>query len=238
MIETRFNAAAIRPEVLSLVRTRFVRNVYTWMAGGLALSALTALLVASTPALLQAIVTNPILFFGLMIAEVGMVLWLSIRVHKMSARTASWVFLGYSVLNGATLSVIFLAYTATSIMLTLAVAASVFAAAAVYGATTKRDLTSVGALAFMGLIGLIIASLVGYFFHLPKLAWILNYVGVVIFVALAAYDAQKIQRMGVEAAASGEAALSRYAILGALALYLDFVNLFLLLLRIFGSQRD
>lgn len=238
MIETRFNAAAIRPEVLALVRTRFVRNVYTWMAGGLALSAATALLVASTPALLSAIVTNRILFFGLMIAEVGLVMWLAVRIQKMSVRTASWVFLGYSILNGATLSVIFLAYTATSIVLTLAVAASVFAAAAVYGATTKRDLTSIGAMAFMALIGFMIASLVGYFFHLTALSWILNYVGVVIFVALAAYDAQKIQRMGVEAAASGEAAMSRYAIMGALALYLDFINLFLLLLRIFGQQRD
>src|SRR5512138_1326757 len=132
MIETRFNAAAVRPEVLSLVRTRFVRNVYTWMAGGLALSAVTALLVASTPALLKAIVTNPILFFGLMIGEVGLVMWLAIRIQKMSVRTASWVFLGYSILNGATLSVVFVAYTGTSVALTFAVSAAVFGAAAAY----------------------------------------------------------------------------------------------------------
>ncbi len=238
MIESRFNAAAIRPEVLALVRTRFVRNVYTWMAGGLALSAVTALLVASTPALFQAIIMNRILFFGLMIGELALVMWLSLRIHKMSVRTASWVFLGYSILNGATLSVILLAYTASSVALTLAVAASVFGAAAVYGTTTKRDLTSIGAFAFMALIGFMIASLVGFFFHLSTLMWILNYVGVVIFVALAAYDAQKIQHLGLEASAMGEAALSRYAIMGALALYLDFINLFLLLLRIFGQQRD
>jgi len=238
MFQSTSFAGSIRPEVLTQVRTRFVRSVYSWMAGGLALSAATAALVGHSEALLSAIVFNRALFWGLIIGELLLVVGISAGINKMSVRTASWLFLAYSVLNGATLSVIFLMYTSTSIVLTLAVSASVFGAAAVYGATTKRDLTSLGAIAFMGLIGLIVATLVSYFFHLPTLGWIMNFVGVAVFTALAAYDAQKIQHMGIQAALTGEGAMSRYAILGALALYLDFVNLFLFLLRIFGQSRD
>ncbi|MHB8766127.1 MAG: Bax inhibitor-1/YccA family protein [Deferrisomatales bacterium] len=232
------SAAALRPEVLTLVRTRFVRAVYQWMAGGLALTAATALLVVSSPALMGTLVFNRGVFFGLVIAELGLVLWLSGWIHKMGVRTASWAFLAYSVLNGVTLSVVFVAYTGSSIALTFGVCAVTFASAAAYGTLTGRDLSGAGSFAFMGLIGVLVASLANWFFRSPALDWALSYLGVLVFVVLAAYDAQKVQRIGVAAAAGGEASLSSQAILGALALYLDFINLFLFLLRIFGRSRD
>ncbi len=226
------------PRTLELVRTRFVRTVYQWMAGGLALTAATALLVVQSPALLAALVLNRAVFFGLIFAELALVVWLVGWIPRMGVRTASWAFLGYSLLNGITLSVVLLVYTGTSVALTLGVCALTFGAAAAYGTVTRRDLTAAGSFAFMGLVGLIVASLANWFFRSPAMDWIISYVGVIVFVVLAAYDAQKIQRIGLSAAGQGEAALSRHAILGALALYLDFVNLFLFLLRIFGRTRE
>jgi FtsH-binding integral membrane protein len=223
---------------LELVRTRFVKVVYQWMAGGLALTATTALLVVSSPALMDTLVRRSGVFFFLVLAELGLVVWLSGWINRMSVRTASWAFLAYSVLNGLTLSVVFLAYTGSSIALTFAVCAVTFGSAAVYGTVTQRDLTGAGSFAFMGLIGIIVGSLLNWFFKSPAFDWAITYVGVLVFVILAAYDAQKVQRIGISAAAGGEAALSRQAILGALALYLDFINLFLFLLRIFGRSRD
>lgn len=231
-------ATAHSQAALAQVRTRFVRSVYQWMAGGLALTAATALLVVSSPTLLMNLVMNRGAFYVLLFAELGLVVWLSGWIERMSVRTASWAFLGYSVLNGVTLSVIFVAYTGTSVALTFVTTAAVFGSAAVYGSVTGRDLTSVGSFAFMGLVGLLVGSLLNWFFKSPAFDWALTYVGVVVFTLLAAYDAQKIQRMGLAAAGRGEAALSRNAILGALALYLDFINLFLMLLRIFGRRRD
>ncbi|WP_051463187.1 Bax inhibitor-1/YccA family protein [Deferrisoma camini] len=226
------------PRTLALVRTRFVRAVYQWMAGGLVLTAASALLVVRSPALMGALVLNRGAFLFLILAELGLVVALSGWIGRMSVTAASWAFLGYSVLNGVTLSVIFLVYTGTSIVLTLGVAAATFGAAALYGTVTRRDLTSAGSFAFMGLVGVLVASIANWFLRSPALDWALSYMGVLVFTVLAAYDAQKVQRIGVAAAAGGEAALSRQAILGALALYLDFVNLFLFLLRIFGRGRD
>lgn len=231
-------AGTASPASLALVRTRFIRIVYQWMAGGLALTAATALLVVSSPTLLMNLVMNRGLFLLLIFAELGLVVWLSGWIQKMSVRTASWAFLGYSVLNGVTLSSIFVAYTGSSIAVTFATTAAVFGAAAVYGTVTGRDLTSMGSFAFMGLVGVLVGSLLNWFFRSPAFDWALTYVGVIVFVILAAYDAQKVQRIGLSVASQGEAALSRCAILGALALYLDFINLFLLLLRLFGRQRD
>ena len=226
------------PRTMALVRTRFMRNVYQWMAGGLALTAATALLVLYTPALLSTLVLNRPVFFGLIIAELGLVVWLSGWIHKMQVRTASWAFLGYSVLNGITLSVVFLMYTGSSIALTFGVCAVTFAAAATYGTVTGRDLTGMGSFAFMGLIGVLVGSLLNWWLRSPAMDYLITYAGVLIFVVLTAYDAQKVQRIGITAAAQGEAALSRHAILGALALYLDFINMFLFMLRIFGRGRD
>lgn len=232
------SAAPASAETLALVRTRFVRVVYQWMAGGLALTAATALLVVSSPALMGALVFRPGVLLALVLAELGLVIALSAWIHKMRVRTASWVFLAYSVLNGVTLSAILLVYTGSSVALTFGVCAATFFAAATYGTVTGRDLAGAGSFAFMGLIGILIGSVANWFLRSPAFDWALTYVGVLVFVILAAYDAQKIQRLGVTAAAQGEAALSRQAILGALALYLDFVNLFLFLLRIFGRSRD
>jgi len=228
---------SIDARALEQVRTKFVKNVYAWMAGGLGITAATSLMVAMSPTLLMSLVTNPILFFGLILCELGLVIWLSTRINKMSVQTASWAFLAYSVLNGVTISFIFLAYTAVSITTTFLVAAGMFAATAVYGTVTKKDLTSMGSLAFMGLIGIIIASVANMFLAITALDWIISYVGVAVFLGLTAYDAQKIQRIGLQAAAMGSETLSKQAIMGALALYLDFINLFLFLLRIFGDRR-
>ncbi len=230
--------AGVSPETLTLVRTRFVRTVYQWMAGGLALTGATALLVVSSPALMSALVLQRGVFIGLVIAELALVVALSGWIHKMSVSAATWSFLGYSVLNGITLSTVFLVYTGSSIALTFGVCAATFGAATVYGTTTGRDLSGMGSFAFMGLVGIILASLANWFFKSPAMDWAITYIGVLVFVVLAAYDAQKIQRMGLTAAAQGEATLSRFAILGALALYLDFINLFLFLLRIFGRPRN
>jgi len=238
MIDFPTAAAPASAETLALVRTRFVRVVYQWMAGGLALTAATALLVVSSPALMGALVFQRGVLLALVLAELGLVIALSAWIHKMRVRTASWVFLAYSVLNGITLSAILLVYTGSSVALTFGVCAATFFAAATYGTVTGRDLAGVGSFAFMGLIGILIGSVANWFLQSPAFDWALTYVGVLVFVILAAYDAQKIQRLGVTAAAQGEAALSRQAILGALALYLDFVNLFLFLLRIFGRSRD
>ncbi len=235
---TTASAAPASAETLALVRTRFVRVVYQWMAGGLALTAATALLVVRSPALMGALVLQRGVLLALILAELGLVIALSAWINKMRVRTASWVFLAYSVLNGITLSAILLVYTGSSVALTFGVCAATFFAAATYGTVTGRDLAGVGSFAFMGLIGILIGSVANWFLQSPAFDWALTYVGVLVFVILAAYDAQKIQRLGVTAAAQGEAALSRQAILGALALYLDFVNLFLFLLRIFGRSRD
>ncbi len=240
MMQSRFTANAfpkVDAALVENVATKFMKNVYTWMAGGLALTALTALAILQSPTLMMELVYNKPLFYGLIIGELGLVVWLSVRIQKMSVKTASMAFLGYSVLNGVTLSTIFLIYTGVSIFATFIIAAGMFASVAVYGTITRRDLTSVGSFAIMGVIGLIIASVVNMFMASQALDWIISYIGVAVFLALAAYDAQKVKRIGLQAAGMGEAALSKSAIIGALALYLDFINLFLFLLRIFGNRR-
>ena len=228
----------VSADALAIVRSRFVSAVYQWMAGGLALTAATAVLVVRSPVLLSTLVLRPGVLLVLLLAELGLVFWLSGWIERMSVRTASWAFLVYAVLNGVTLSAILLIYTGSSVALTFVTAAAVFGAAAVYGSTTGRDLTSVGSFAFMGLVGIIVGSLLNWFFRSPALGWLITYAGVIVFVALAAYDAQKVQKIGLAASVRGEAVLSRQAILGALALYLDFVNLFLMLLRILGRPRN
>ena len=215
--------------------TAFLRKVYGWMCVGLGVTAVVALGVASSPTLIQAIFGNKILFFGLIIAEIGLVFYLSARVNKLAPATASGLFLLYSALNGATLAVILLAFTGTSIATTFFVTAGMFGALALYGSTTKRSLAGVGQFAFMGLIGLILASLVGLFVHSAGLQFVISVVGVIVFTALTAWDAQKLKAMAV---AVPEGQVGSYAVVGALALYLDFINLFLFLLRFMGGRRD
>ncbi len=215
--------------------TAFLRKVYGWMCVGLAITATVAVGVAGSPSLVQAIFGNKILFFGLMIAELGLVFFLSARVNKLSAGTAAGLFLLYSALNGATLAFIFLAYTGTSIATTFVVTAGMFGALALYGTTTKRSLAGVGQFVFMGLIGVILASVVGMFWKSEGLQFVISIVGVIVFTGLTAWDAQRLKVM---AATVPEASYGSYSVVGALALYLDFINLFLFLLRFFGGRRD
>ena len=168
-----------------------------------------------------------------------MVFYLSARIDKIQPSTATGLFLGYSVLNGLTLSTIFLAYTRGSIGGTFLIAAGMFAAMAVYGMVTKRDLSGMGSFMFMGLIGIILASIVNIFLKSSGLYWAISAIGVLVFVGLTAYDVQKMKNIGEEGIMQqGEAAIRKGAIIGALALYLDFINLFLMLLRFFGGSRD
>lgn len=216
-----------------------MRNVYTWMACGLAMTGLAAWLIAGMPNVLYAIMSNSILFWGLMIAEIGIVIYFSTRIMKMEYMTAGILFALYSIINGVTMSFIFLAYTMESISQTFFITAGTFAGMAFVGTVVKKDLSSIGRFLTMLLIGLIIATVVNLFVASSGLAMLLNYAGVVIFVGLTAYDAQKIKEMMYESSAYGETEqTNKLALLGALTLYLDFINLFLYLLRLFGNRRD
>lgn len=214
-----------------------MRKVYTWMALALVITGVTAYGVANSPAILQMIVTNKILFFGLLIGELALVWGVSAMIDRLSLTTATLLFVLYSVINGVTLSFIFLAYTYQSVTSVFFITAGTFAAMALFGYFTKTDLSSIGRILFMALIGLIIATIVNIFVKSSGLGMILNYVGVLIFVGLTAWDTQKIKQMLATAEDAGETA-QKVALMGALSLYLDFINLFLYLLRIFGSSRD
>ncbi|HDZ89488.1 MAG: Bax inhibitor-1/YccA family protein [Deltaproteobacteria bacterium] len=217
----------------------FVRSVYNWMALGLCLTGFVAFYVSHNETLLRLIFGNPIIFFVLILAELGMVFALAGMVTRMSAGTATSLFVIYSALNGVTLSFIFLAYTQTSIVSTFFICAGTFVGCSIYGWTTKRDLTSIGGFLMMGLIGIIIASLVNMFIRSSAMSMIVSYIGVIVFVGLTAYDTQKLKNMALTQPADVDGAVVRKgAILGALSLYLDFINLFLMLLRIFGTARD
>ncbi|HEX9777871.1 MAG TPA: Bax inhibitor-1/YccA family protein [Geopsychrobacteraceae bacterium] len=214
----------------------FLARVYGWMTAGLALTALASMFTLSSEALLQLIFGNRMVFYGLIIAELGLVVALSAAINRISAATATLLFLVYSALNGVTFAAIFLIYTQSSIASTFFVASGTFAAMSCYGYLTKRDLTGWGSFLFMGLIGIIIASLVNIFLHSEMIYWITSYIGVFVFVGLTAYDTQKIKQIGQAGFADAEQQ-KKSAILGALRLYLDFINLFLMLLRVMGNRR-
>jgi FtsH-binding integral membrane protein len=213
----------------------FLWKVYGWMALGLGVTALVAVAVAGSPELLRVLVLNRLVFFALIIGELGLVFFLSARATSMAPATAAGVFLLYSALNGVTLSVILLAYTGESISSTFVVTAGMFGALALFGTMTKRSLAGVGQFMMMGLIGLILASIVGIFWHNDALQFLISVVGVIVFTGLTAYDAQRLKAMAL---AIPEGQITSYAVVGALSLYLDFVNLFLMLLRFTGSRRD
>ncbi len=212
-----------------------MRKVYVWMTLALVITGITAYGVATSPGIMQAIYTNSILFWGLIIAEFGLVIGVSAAINRLSLTTATLMFVLYSVINGALLSYIFQIYTASSIAMVFFITAGTFAAMAIVGYTTKTDLTSMGKFLFMALIGMIIATLVNFFVKSSGLTLILSYVGVLVFVGLTAWDSQKIKQMLLQAPDAGESA-QKLALLGALTLYLDFVNLFIYLLRIFGRR--
>ena len=212
-----------------------MRKVYVWMTMALVITGFTAYGVATSPGILQAIYSNQILFWGLVIAEFALVIGVSAAINRLSLAMATLMFVLYSVINGALLSFIFLAYTASSIATVFFITAGTFAVMAFIGYTTKTDLTSMGKILMMALIGLIIATVVNLFIKSSGFTLILSYVGVLVFVGLTAYDSQKIKQMLLQAPDAGEGA-QKLALLGALSLYLDFINLFLYLLRIFGKR--
>ena len=212
-----------------------MRKVYVWMTLALVITGVTAYGVATSPGLMMAIATNKLLFWGLIIAEFGLVLAVSAAINKLSLMTATMLFVLYSVINGATLSFIFAIYTMSSIASVFFITAGTFAVMAFIGYTTKKDLTSMGKILLMALIGIIIATVVNIFLKSTGLEMIVSYLGVLIFVGLTAYDSQKIKQMLLMAPDAGEGA-QKLALLGALSLYLDFVNLFIYLLRIFGRR--
>jgi len=215
------------------VERRFMSAVYRWMTVGLLVTAAVAWYVAATPAALQVIFGNRVVFWGLLIAQFGLVIGLSAAVTRLSAGVAGGLFLLYSALNGATLSIILLAYTGASVASAFAVTAGTFGAMSVFATVTRRDLTSWGTFLFMGLIGIVIASVVNIFTKSDMVSWVISAAAVVVFTGLTAYDTQRLRRMA--AAGAGVAALP---VNGALALYLDFINLFLAILRLFGGRRN
>ena len=222
----------------SLAFPALMRKVYVWMTLALVITGITAYGVASSPGIITAIVTNRVLFWGLIIGELALVWGVTAAINRLSLATATMLFVLYSVVNGATLSVIFLAYTMSSIASVFFITAGTFAVMAFIGYVTKTDLTSLGKILFMALIGIIIATVVNVFFvKSGTLNLIISYIGVLVFVGLTAYDSQKIKRMLIMADDMDEGA-QKLALLGSLTLYLDFINLFLYLLRIFGSSKD
>ena len=214
---------------------RTMRKVYLKMFLGLLVTAVTAFLIASSEPAISFIFGSKLVFFGFIIAEFAVVLVLSGKLNKLSNLAASLLFYGYAALNGIVLSSVLLIYTASSVSTTFFITAGVFGAMSIYGYTTKADLTKFGTFLFMGLIGLIVCSLINLFVGSSMLEWCISFIGVAIFIGLTAWDTQKIKQW---AALNGGQDVSKLATMGALSLYLDFVNLFLYLLRFFGSSRD
>lgn len=223
--------------LVSLAFPALMRKVYVWMTLALVITGFTAFGIAENPGLVYTIVTNRLLFWGLIIGEFALVMAIYGAIGKLSATAATLLFVLYSIVNGATLSVIFLAYTMTSIASVFFITAGTFAVMAFIGYTTKTDLTSFGKMLMMGLIGIILATVVNIFIGSSMLNMMVSYVGVVVFVGLTAYDSQKIKNLLYQVDNMSEEA-QKLALLGSLTLYLDFINLFLMLLRIFGDNRD
>jgi hypothetical protein len=211
----------------------FLTRVYGWMCIGLGITAVVAFMVAGSPALVQTLVGNQLIFFALVLAELGLVFFLSARVQSLTPSSAAGLFIAYSALNGVTLSMILLAYTGASVATTFVVTGGMFGALAFWGTTTTRSLAGAGQFFFMGLIGLVLASIVGMFWHNNALQFLITVVGVIVFTGLTAWDAQRLKQMGAELP---EGQGGAYAIVGALSLYLNFVNLFLMLLRLQGRR--
>ena len=230
-----YNQVEERAQSSALSFPALMSKVYLWMTLALVVTGMTAYYVASTPAILYAIVSNQIAFWGLFIGELVLVFVLSSRIMSLSFVTASLMFVIYSIMNGVFFSFILLAYTEQSIATTFLITAGTFGAMSLFGFVTKRDLSAMGRILFMLLIGLIIATVVNIFMKAEGMTLILNYAGVVIFVGLTAYDTQSIKQMLQEH--GDKEGAEKIALLGSLSLYLDFINLFIYLLRFFGESR-
>ncbi|MHB1278488.1 MAG: Bax inhibitor-1/YccA family protein [Bacteroidia bacterium] len=231
MIELNLTEQEIQAEQAS-----FISKVYAWMSTALLITGLVAWYTANSDVMRNFIFGNQGVFFGLLIGELLLVGVLAGLVKRMSALTATLIFVIYSALNGLTMSFIFLVYTSESVSSTFLVTSLTFGIMSAFGYFTKRDLTSIGNIMYMALIGIIIASVVNIFFHNEMLYWIITYVGVLVFVGLTAYDTQKIKAMNI-IGNEGTDEDRKEAIMGALTLYLDFINLFLMLLRLLGNRK-
>lgn len=224
-----------RRETLSFGTSGLMSRVFAWQTAGLLLSTTVALFVAGTPALITMLFQNKFLFYGLVFAQLGAVIWLSAFANKMSYGTMAAVYLGYAALTGATLSTIFIVYTISSIGMCFGIAAGMFGIMAIYGYLTKADLSGFGSIMFMGLIGIVIASLVNMFMRSETTGYVISFLSVLIFTGLTAYDIQKIKNFA--ASALDDESMRKVSILGALTLYLDFINIFLSLLHLLGGRR-
>ena len=237
--QPRWNQSSFTSPQLADVRDErvgaFLIKVYGWMFFGLLITAVTAFAVAASPAIIEIVFLNRLVFWGLLIAQLGLVFYLSARVDKVAPATAAGLFILYSALTGVTTSVILLLYTSASITSTFIITAGMFGATAFFGTVTKRSLAGMGQFLFMGLIGLILASIVGIFWHSDALQFVISVVGVLVFTGLTAWDAQRLKQLAV---ALPDGRVGAYAVVGALSLYLDFINLFFFLLRFTGSRRD
>lgn len=231
------NEMTERQHALPAKYSAVFKKVYLWMSLALVISGLTAMYVAKQPELVVTIFSNNFYFILMMLAQLGLVWYISARIMQITAFAATILFNIYAILTGFTLSVIFLAFTAESIATVFYITAGTFAGVSLYGYTTKKDLSSIGSYLMMGLIGLIIASVVNWFLHSEMLYWIVSYAGVAIFVGLTAYDTQKIKKMVQAYGCDDMEMTNKVALIGALELYLDFINLFLYLLRIFGKRK-
>ncbi len=234
-MSTNIDSILAQTQVGSTDKQRvLLQKVYAWMFGGLIVTTAIAYATANVPEVLFAVANYRFIF---MIAQLGLVMWLSAGINRMSVLTAQVSFIVYAALNGLTFSILLLFYTGESLASTFLSCAALYGTASVYGMVTKRDLRSIGSFFFIGLIGLVISMFINYFLQSTALAFAISAIGVVVFTALTAYDTQKIADMAAELEADG-ATSAKLSILGALTLYLDFLNLFLFLLRLLGRQRD
>ena len=230
---------SVKSSQTQVIVNEFIRSVYNWMGIGLALTGFIAYFVSNNEQIQNLIFGNKLVFFGLIIAELALVYVISARVNKIQASTATSLFILYAALNGATLASLFLVYTSSSITSTFFICSATFVACSIFGMTTKRDLTSMGGFMTMGLIGILIASVVNMFIKSSAMNMIISYIGVIVFVGLTAYDTQKLKHMAMTQPSGLEAGVVRKgAILGALSLYLDFINLFIMLLSVLGGRRE
>jgi uncharacterized protein len=214
----------------------FLSQVYTWMTAGLLVTSAVAAYTASAPSVLNLLYGNPFTIWLLFLAQIGLVIGLSARIGRLAPFTAAALFIAYAALNGLTLSALFLVYTYTSIAQAFLATAATFGVMSLYGATTKRDLSTAGNLLVMALIGFFVGSIVNLFWANSAVYWVLTYLGIALFIGLTAYDTQQIKQLVQQV--QDDTSARRLAIIGALKLYLDFINLFVLLLRIFGSRDE
>ncbi len=227
----------VRNYTAKAAQATLLRSVYLWMTLALIITGFVAMYVAKSYTLVNMMIQNSMMFWGVLIAEVALVWYLSARIYKMSFTTATILFIVYSILNGVTLSILLLIYTASSIATTFFVTAGTFGTMAIFGYITKKDLTRIGSLCIMGVIGIIIASLVNLFLQNSMMDMVISYIGVLLFVGLTAYDSQKIKRLLSGDDIEVNEVTQKIALMGAMTLYLDFINLFIYLLRILGDRK-